>query len=239
MSHHSLPGFPRSLASLSPLTWTSVLLTAVGLIAGVTIHKGWMVLAAAGLFGPGILRQLRLLRDRDELQLRLIHEAGYRAFLAAGVLLFAIIIANGWNNLNLDDLQVQAPVLLSVMLMVFFLSYLFEFWGAVKASFRVLLTFGSFWLLFVILSHAREPVAMAMEALVPLPLILLAFAVRRWSRATGVLLLTLAFFVFFFFHLWRGFTDFPGLLYTLVLLWLPLLACGIALLLGERELASR
>ena len=234
----SKDSFLRSIPRFSPVTWTSILLTAAGLIAGVSVHKGWLILAAVGLFAPGILRQFRLLRDRDELQLRLIHEAGYRAFLAVGVILFATIIATGWNDLNMDDDPIQAPLLLALMLMVFFLSYLFDFWGPVKAAFRVLLTFGSFWLLFVILSNAREPAALAMELLVPLPLFLLAFASRRWPRVTGAILLALAAFAFFFFHFERAFSGVPGMLYTLLLLWLPLVACGIALLAGGRQPAT-
>ena len=67
----------------------------VGLIAGGIciagfalsgIDWGFIALVGVGTFGPGVLRELGWLRDKDEFQMEAQRRAGYHGFLAAGLL---------------------------------------------------------------------------------------------------------------------------------------------------------
>jgi hypothetical protein len=64
-----------------------------------------------------------------------------------------------------------------------------------------LLAVGLFWAGFVILSHGNEPGPLLAEGLlVPGPFLLAAFLCRWWPRTVGVLLLALAAWTAYFFH---------------------------------------
>ena len=63
--------------------------TRTNLIAGGMVVAGFLLtgiswwfllLAAFGTFGPGILREMGWLRDQDEFQRQAVHRAGYHAF---------------------------------------------------------------------------------------------------------------------------------------------------------------
>jgi uncharacterized membrane protein HdeD (DUF308 family) len=68
-----------------------------------------------------------------------------------------------------------------------------------------------------------------------LPLLVLAFASRRWPRVTGTVLLALAIFAFFFFRLDRLFRGDSRAVIVTTLLLLPLFFSGIALLGAGRD----
>jgi len=206
----------------------------LGCTLGVTVHKGWLALAGLGFFGPGLLRELGLLADRDEYQLLQARTAGHHAYLASGILLLALLIVQGWSTLSFEAEGLAGINLFVWMLLVYFLSYVFQYWGAQRAALRVLLTFGSFWLVFVLLSHGAEGgLALLMELLVPLPFFLLALASRRWPRASGGLLVALALFAFWRFGLARVFQGEEHRLFALLLVFLPILASGLGLLFGR------
>jgi hypothetical protein len=206
----------------------SFLLAVAGLVLGATVDMAWLILFALGVFGPALLRETGLLRDRDEFQREAALRAGYRAYLAGGLFLAVVVIARSWGVRNLDHDQFSASTALVVLLLVYLLSHLTSFWGARKAAFRVLLVFGLFWLAFVVLSH--RGIEMLMEALVPLPMIVLALTSLRWPRVSGAILVALAIYGFFFLNLQRAFEGNPGALMVILLLLMPLLFSGIALL---------
>jgi len=203
-------------------------------VLAVSVHKGWLALGALGFFGPGLLRELGWLGDRDEYQLLKARTAGHHAYLASGVLIAALLIVQGWPTLSFDAEGPPAIALFVWMLLVYFLSYLFQYWGPRRAATRILLTFGSFWLVFVLLSHAREGgLGLLMELLVPLPFFLLALAGRRWPRVSGGLLVALALFAFLRFNLDRVFRGEEHRLFALLLVFVPILASGLRLLFGR------
>ncbi|MDH3284616.1 MAG: hypothetical protein OEQ13_07740 [Acidobacteriota bacterium] len=214
----------------------AIALVAAGLALGFTVHIGFLALAALGLFGPGLLREAGVLGDRDEFEREAARYAGYRAYLAAGAFLVVMIMTKGWGSLNLDNDSVPASIVLALMLVVYLMSYLFNYWGTTRASFRVLLTFGAFWGAFVVLSHGTEPVALLMESLVVLPFFVLAFTARRWPRWTGVALVALAAYTLFFFNLQRAFAGNAGSMMVFILMFVPIVGTGLALLSsGRRE----
>lgn len=210
---------------LTPAGVVSFVLVVAGLVLGATVDMAWLLLFAAGVFGPPLLREAGLLRDRDEFQRTASLRAGHRAYLAGGLFLAAVTIVRSWGFANLSHDAFSASASLTVMLVVYLVSYLTSYWGAQKAAFRVLFTFGLFWLAFAVLSHGLSP-----ELLIPLPFFVLAFSGLRWPRVTGGVLTGLAVFAFVFFDVARVLSGNHGALLVLLVLVLPLLFTGIALL---------
>jgi len=208
------------------------LLTTFGVLLGATIDMGFLILAAAGIFGPNLLRELGLLRDRDELQREASQRAAMRAYLVGGLFTMTVVIAQEWGSADLDDNAYSAAVLLLAFLVPYFCSYLTSFWGPGKATQRILLAFGLFWLLFNALGNLADPVAMLMQNLVAAPFFVLAFTSRRYPRMTAVILLATAASAFVAFDLVEAFTGREnfGAMAVILLLWLPLAYAGLALL---------
>jgi hypothetical protein len=231
----------RLRAYLRHWSWidaAAYVLILAGLFLGQSYHVGFLALVAVGAFLPGLLREVNVLADRDELQRHAAANAGHRAFLVGGLLLVTIMIALGWGQPQPTPDQGPLLIVLLFMLVVYLFSYAFSFWDARRAARRVLLAFGLFWLAFVVLSHALEPAALLLEGLlVPLPFLLGAWLAGRWPRLVGVVLLGMSVFALFFFNIaQRAATDESSLL-TALLLPLPLAVVGLALL-GSRGEAT-
>jgi len=216
------------LRRLSPVGLASLGLVAAGLILGAVVDMAWLILFAVGVFGPVFLREAGLLKDRDEFQREAAFRAGYRAYLVGGIFLAAVTIAKSWGHASLGHEEFPASLALTVLVMVYFLSYLTDYWGARKAAFRILLAFGFFWLMFALLEAG--PLGLLRHPHVVLPFFVLAFTSRRWPRMSGILLIALSMFAFFYFHLGRGLPGKPAGLFVILILFLPLLYSGIALL---------
>lgn len=218
------------------LKWrpTPVGLAATGAVvlglALTTVSWGFFTLVALGAFGPGILRELGWLRDQDEFQRRAAHRAGYHAYLAGGLVALLLVAYVRSGERQIEHPEELTTLLLVVLWFTWLFSSVLAYWGAQRAASRILIAFGSFWLLFVVLSHLTEPIALLMEALVPAPFFLLAWLSLRWPRVAGALLLAAALFAFVFFGMDLSMIDRPGRAITFVLLVVPLLGCGIALL---------
>jgi len=204
-------------------------LVTAGLILGAAVDMAWLILFALGVFGPVVLREVGLLKDRDEFQRQAAFRAGYRAYLVGGVFLAGVTIARSWGYANLEHDQFPVHPFLTVMVMVYFLSYLTDYWGARKAAFRILLAFGFLWLVFVVLA-AERVIGLLMGSLVVLPFFVLAITCRFWPRISGGLLVALSLFAFYFFHLYRILSGNMGAFGVILVLFLPLLYSGIALL---------
>lgn len=213
---------------LSPVGVVSGVLVIAGLVLGATVDMAWWILFGLGAFGPSALRALGLLRDLDEFQREAARRAGYHAYIAGGVFLCIVVIAKQWGTANMDHDAFSASAGLAVLVIAYFMSRLVSFWGARAASFRVLLAFGFFWLAFVVMSHPG--IEMLPEAVVALPFFVLAFASRRWPRASGALLLVSAAGAFWLFRLARAFQGDQGAVMVTLAFVLPLVAMGVALL---------
>jgi len=222
------------LGRLRPATLVGGLLFVAGAVAGVAVHPAFLLAAALGAFGPALLREAGLLRDEDEFQRQAAASAASHAYLAGGLFVTAVLVAKGWNRGNAPDPEAEIWLMaLSVMLGARFLSYAARFWDAQKAAFRILVGFGTFWLLFVLLSHGSEPAALAMEALVvPVPFFLLAFLSRRLPRTSGALLLVLVAAGAWFFGVFRHRPDgrYLAVIPVVLFLLLPLALTGVGLL---------
>lgn len=223
------------VTNLSLVTVIAIVLVVVGLLLGTTTHTAFMILFALGAFGPGLLRQVGLLDDLDELQKEAAAKSGLRAYLVTAILMMAVVIGENWNRIGFGLEKVPASSVVLLMLIVYYASYCLSFWDTRKAVSRVLLAIGLFWLAFVVLSHAREPAALFGEALlVPGPFIVAAVLCRWFPRTVGLLLIALAIWSIYFFHMIRLGESFAESIafggFTLLLIPLPLTVAGVALL---------
>jgi len=216
--------------------------TPAGIVAGglvvagfalTALDWGFLALAALGTFGPGILRELGVLKDHDEFQRRAAHRAGYHAYLAGGLVAFLFVAAIRSGAMEIGDLGEVATLVLIVLWFTWFLSSLLAYWGPRRTAVTLLLIFGAVWLLFNIIGNIESPVAMFMQCLLAVPFFALAFVARRWPRTAGVILLVISAFFFYFFKLYRLFSE-PlfemGRPMVLILFIGPLVASGIGLL---------
>lgn len=218
----------RVRVSLRHWSWIDLAaygLIVAGLFLGLGYHVGLLALVALGAFGPDLLRELDLLKDRDELQRHTAAVAGQRAFLLGGLLLVAMIIALSWGQAAPPPEAQPLLIVLMWMMVIYLFTYAFSYWDVRRAATVVLLVFGLFWLAFVLLSHGTEPMTALMEGLtVPLPFLLGAWLANRWPRAVGATLVALSVFALFFFDI---VTD---QLLVGLLVPLPLAVVGLALL---------
>jgi hypothetical protein len=154
----------------------------------------WLILFAMGAFGPVLLRELGVLRDLDEFQCELSVRAGQRAYIVTGIFPCVVVIARQWGEANLDDDPIAASAVLACLLVTYYMSCLTGFWGAQRAALRILVTFGTIWLVFILLSHGQEALSGEVlgffaELSLVLPFFALAWACQRWPRVAGALLL--------------------------------------------------
>jgi len=232
MDREGIGRLPHSRSGL-----VAFLLTCAGVFLGATVDMAFLILAAAGIYVPNLLRELGLLRDRDELQREASRRAAMHAYLVGGLFTMAVVIANEWGSADLDDNAYSAAVLLLAFLVPYFCSYLTSFWGARRAAQRILLAFGLFWLLFNILGNLTSPVAMLMQCLVALPFLALALTAGRFPGTTGLLLLSLSVGAFLLFKVHRAFVSDEqfGSMAVFLLFVIPLAYSGASLLGVRRE----
>jgi len=208
-------------------------------VAGISLQEAWppaILLIAIGAFLPGLLREVGLGRG-DEFQVEVARRSGQWAYLLGGSTLVLMTLLRPWERIPDPELAgvFVLRITLLVMILTYFLVSLVGYWGIRRAVSRLLLVFGGFWLLFVILSHLTEPVALLMESVVAVPLLVLAWLCRRYPRTSGGILTIIALVMFWSFGIWRAFTDRPDAFFVLVTLVLPVFVAGLLLLVGQSE----
>jgi hypothetical protein len=204
----------------------------------------FLYLSALGTFGPGILRELGLLRDQDEFQRRAARRAGYHSFLVTGLVVF---LMTGFDR-DGGALGEPGPIcsmILSLLWFTWLFSSLLAYWGPRKTAKRILIGFGVVWIIFIILSTTgpeyNGTASILIHALLAAPFFILAYFAGRWPKISGVFLLGASVFFVYFFRLYEIFGDKPlsrGRGEVIILFLGPLLASGIALLTarnGENE----
>jgi len=229
MKHNRMMG-------LSPVGIIAGTLVFLGAILAATVDMRFMLLTGIGAFGPGFLRELRLLKDQDEFARLASYKAGYYASLFAGSTAIVLISILKAGKVNLDGESQAFAIILAVIWLVSIFASLYRYWGVKKAVFRILIIFGSLWFVFVLLSHANEPLTALMESLVVLPFFILAWVSLHWPRVAGALIVTLGIFCFFLFRMYQfDRIGFMSTFLTFLLFICPLLVAGLALLLQKQE----
>ncbi len=219
---------------------TRTKLVASGIVIGgfwlTSLNWWFLLLVGIGTFGPGVLREIGWLHDKDEFQRHADQRAGYHAFLTSGLTAFVLVPFFRSGERSINDTQELATFFLVLLWFTWLLSALVAYWGAHKAAARFLYVFGSAVLVFTIISNIGPEwtgwAALLMHPLLAAPFFALAWLSGRWPRVTGILLLAafIFFLQFFRFNLERV-TD--GV--TFILFLGPLLAGGIALLLAGKK----
>ena len=194
----------------------------------------FLLLSGLGAFGPGLLRELELVDDRDEFQRRADQRAGYHAFLVAGFAACALVAWFRSGERLLQNPQELATLFLCLLWFSWLLSSLVSYWGARKAAARILIVFGLCWFGFAILANTGSEwggwTALLLHPLIALPFLVLAkLSSSRPRLAGGLLFLVAAFFVWFF-RMFRGDAiDIVTQGVTFILFIGPLLASAVAL----------
>lgn len=209
-------------------------LVAGALVAGGFLLTGvswwFLVLTGLGTFGPGLLRELGWLTDRDEFQLQAARRAGYHAFLAAGMAAFLWMAFLRSAPRNLKNPEELATFFAAVLWFTWMFSSFVTYWGARRTAVRVLYVYGGAWLLFNIAGNLGSPLGMLMQCLLTLPFFACALLSRRWPRVAAALLLasSVFFFVFFRFHQESRLGLVVNAITTVLFIG-PLFASGLAL----------
>lgn len=220
----------------------STVLVAIGVLLWMFVSRGLLLVAGIGAFGPGILREMGVLRDHDEFQREAARRAGYHAYLAGGLAAILVLSAIEWGAGAVDESAEWVRFVLIVLWLTWLASTLLHYWGPSKTARRVLAAFGAFWAVFVIatlIGDATSGMAVgsmllgaAMGILIIAPFFGLAWTARRWPRATGVSLLVASLVLLGVFGVRRGGLAWSTRVMTNLLLIGPLLVSGLALLFG-------
>jgi hypothetical protein len=225
------PGVSR----LRPVNVVAFALVAAGIVLGSMFDLSFLALVAAGAFGPGILRQFGLLKDRDEFQREASVVAGYRAYLVGGTYAAIALVFRPWTDMGsvVEAGKSAAESILYVSLITYLVSYLFHFWGPRTAAFRILLVTGVGMAVYVAVLGAVIELpwlAMVIGALsLSVLLVALAFLSRWFPRVSGLTLVVLT--VGGFIYLQSTQPGIPAMAWiTRVLFLIPLVASGIGLL---------
>ena len=190
---------PRKSAAQRRWRPTRTNLIAGGLVIGgfllTEVNWWFFLLVAAGTLGPGILRELGWLRDKDEFQRQAAYRAGYHAFLTVGLVSF-LLVAFFRTGGTVEHPHRLVTFILAMLWFTWFFSSLLAYWGAQKTVTRVLIAFGSVLLVFAIISNLGPEwtgwAALLLTPLLAAPFFVLAWLSGRWPRITGVLLLIAA-----------------------------------------------
>ena len=218
---------------LSPTGLIAGMLVGIGILLWMFVSKGFLFVAGLGAFGPGILRELGWLRDRDEFQRQAAHHAGYHAYLVGGIAAVSVLALLEWGSTTLEDATEWIRFILVVSWLTWLFSSLLAYWGAKKTVSVLLLTVGSFWAVFVVASLVGDFQIPRTSQDIGLAFLGLGAGIM-WPRITGCVLLAVA--ALFFLVLFR--TPEQPLstqVMTRTMLVGPLLATGIAVLLEARN----
>jgi hypothetical protein len=213
-------------------------LVLLGIALWMFVSKGLLIVAGLGAFGPGVLREIGLLRDHDEFQRKSARRAGYHAYLIAGLAATSLV-----SFIEITDAEVgEASEWMNLLIVILWMSWMFSsvlaYWGAKKTASRMLIVFGLFWAVFVIADVIGEmnPEVGLIESIKGVlfgTALIAAFFVpawtaQRWPRPTGVVLLLIAVALLTIFRGGNALSIATNVL-TITLLICPLIVTGIAL----------
>lgn len=216
-------------------TWLAGSLVVSGSVLAGLFGAWFLLLAALGAFGPGVLREAGWLRDKDELQLRAAHRAGYHAYVACGIAAFVSLAYLRSGIRDAADSQNLALLFLALLWCTWFLSALLSYWGPRKTAARILTAVGVFWLALMIINNLGPGwsgwPALLVQSLPAVPLFALAWTAPRWPRTTGAGLLALSLLTLILLaEPARSDTGPIEQVIRVLLFFGPLLACGVSLL---------
>jgi hypothetical protein len=205
---------------------------AIVVVLGITVHKGFYLALIALAFARPVLREVRLLADRDEWLSLVSYRSSHIAFLAAMLIAGLIFMWTGF----IDGVEPPYEVSLILLISLFVKFAALQLMGRTRerAGRAIAWLMGGGWLLFVMASHGFQLVSL-IEGGPFLALIACGFLARRWPRIAGIVvgLIGLGTLI--------AFVDFPLRYDRLVvpfLLSFPLMLSGALLILGDRDVGE-
>jgi hypothetical protein len=214
----------------------------------------WLIgLSFLGLFGSLILREVGVLRWRDEFQREAVMRAGMHALIAVGLVVTLVMATQGFGGTSYMGGPVEyadafpVSVVFWVLAVTWGLSWLLQFWGARQGAFRILLMFmavltlvATVSLVFTALRGHQQQLHAIITGYGQLAMGWLAvMACRRWPRVTGTALVAVtALALKTVLPTLRQFGGLDGYLAVLVAVVMPLLVPAAALIFSREEPAE-
>ncbi len=173
----------------------------VGLLGIVFIRNNAVILGGIGLaaIGPSLLREIGVLKDSDEWQRGVMHRAGFQACLVIGFFLafnmvYQRILGTRFPGTNVAGSFFNMSFLWIVLVGIFVVSYLVQYWGAARGVSRIIAGLGVITFLNAVtpwwnINPPSGPKSVALAGSVLL--FLLAWTIKKWPRPAGILLLVL------------------------------------------------
>jgi len=184
---------------LLPADWIAVMAGVLGLVLGRFAFPGLGLLGLA-VFGPSVLREFGVLKDSDEWVRGLTHRAAFHAVVVAGsfgALNQILLLIKGPQRpaLSADAHYFDMTFIWTLLILVFLVSYLLQYWGPGRGTSRLLVGFAAIPVLDLAISliflQAFPSNGFLRLGAVGL-ILLMAWAVRRKPRPAGAVLLGLS-----------------------------------------------
>jgi len=204
-----------------------IVYTAVVVVLAITVSQKFYLALIALAFGRPVLRELRVLADRDEWLSLVSYRSSHIAFLAA--MLIAGLIFMWTGIVNLGEPPYEVSLILLITLFVKFAALQLMGRTRERAGRAIAWIMGGGWMLFVA-GHGLQWVTL-IEGAPFIGIMVCAFLSRRWPRITGIVI-SLAGVASII-----AFVDFPleyDRLIVPFLLSFPLMLSGALLILGDR-----
>lgn len=214
--------------STRTLVVAGIVYAAIVIALAITVHPGFYLALIAIGFARPVLREVRLLKDRDEWLSLISYRSSHMAFLAA-VLIAGLIFM--WTGIvEGGEPPYEVSLILLISLFVKFAALQLQGRTRERAGRAIAWLMGGGWLLF--LAGYGFSWGTLIGASPFLAVLLCAYLSRRWPRIVGVVIAAIGVGTLI------AFVDFPLEYDRLVvpfLLSFPLLLSGALLILGDRE----
>ena len=200
-------------------------------VGALVVSPFFAIGAAFAAFLPDLLRLLGVLQDTDEFQAEASGRASRLALVTGSFYMATLFDLTSAGVVEADAHRDAWLIGLTVVLTVRYVAYAMTFWNASRAAPKVLITFGLFWLTFVVLSEWGSWIPLAIEAAAVVgPFAAGAALVGRFPRSVGAGAILLAVGAFVFFGMYRLFLGDLTALIVFILIPMPLVSVGIGLL---------
>jgi hypothetical protein len=214
--------------STRTLIIAGVIYAAVVVLLAITVSPRFYLALIAIAFARPLLREVRVLADRDEWLSLVSYRSSHFAFLAA--MLIAGLIFMWTGIVEGGEPPYEVSLILLISLFVKFAALQLMGRTRERAGRAIAWLMGGWWLLFVMVSHGFALVSL-IEGAPFLVLVACAYLARRWPRIAGIVIGLIGVGTLI------AFVDFPleydGLVVPFLLSF-PLMLSGALLILGDR-----
>jgi hypothetical protein len=226
--------------------WVAFVLGVVGLV-GSRFDSTMLGLLGLAVFGPPLLREIGLLKDCDEFTRNISRRAGFHAALVVAAMVFINhlvvktmgLMPTGSQPSDDPGWAYSMTEIRFILVVVFLMSSLYQYWGSRLGSFRILLGIFGFSVMNIAESVLRHSDLAGKywgaKITILVFLLTLAFAARRQPKITGSLILVACLYPFVeSFKIFQGGDVVTGWIYTFPMI----VQSGILAVIGLNLLGS-